>query len=31
VNALSRYSDDERTDIDSIEKLHTYHTKKEFS
>jgi hypothetical protein len=31
VNALSRYSDDERADIDSIEKLHSYHTKKEFS
>ncbi len=31
VNALSRYSDDERSHIDSIEKLHSYHTKKEFT
>lgn len=31
VNALSRYWDDERAEIDSIEKLHNYHTKKEFS
>jgi hypothetical protein len=25
INALSRYSDEERAHIDSIEKLHTYH------
>ena len=25
VNALSRYSDEERTEIDSIEALHNYH------
>jgi hypothetical protein len=31
VNALSRYSDDERSHIDSIEKLHSYHTRQEFS
>lgn len=31
INALSRYSDDERAHIDSIEKLHAYHTKKEFT
>ncbi|MDD2694286.1 MAG: hypothetical protein PHY14_05230 [Candidatus Gracilibacteria bacterium] len=31
VNALSRYSDDERAEIDTIEKLHNYHTRKEFS
>ncbi len=31
VNALSRYSDEERTDIDTIEKLHNYHRQKEFS
>jgi hypothetical protein len=31
VNALSRYTDDERADIESIEELHNYHTKKEFS
>ena len=31
VNALSRYSDEERTHIDSIEKLHMYHQGKEFS
>jgi hypothetical protein len=31
INALSRYSDDERTDIETIEQLHTYHTNKEFS
>jgi hypothetical protein len=29
VNALSRYTDDERTEIESIESLHSYHTKKE--
>lgn len=31
VNALSRYNDDERSDIDSIESLHAHHTKNEFS
>lgn len=31
INALSRYSDDERAHIDSIEKLHAHHTKKEFT
>lgn len=31
VNALSRYEDDERSEIDSIESLHAYHTKNEFS
>lgn len=31
INALSRYSDDERAHIDSIEKLHAYHTKQEFT
>ena len=31
INALSRYSDDERANIDSIEKLHAYHTKQEFA
>jgi hypothetical protein len=31
VNALSRYSDDERAQFDTIEKLHTYHQSKEFS
>ena len=30
VNALSRYSDDERAHFDSIEKLHAYHQEKEF-
>jgi hypothetical protein len=30
INALSRYSDEERSRIDSIEKLHTYHQWKEF-
>ena len=31
VNALSRYNDDERASIDTIEKLHNHHTQKEFS
>ncbi len=31
INALSRYSDNERAHIDSIEKLHAYHTKQEFT
>lgn len=31
VNALSRYTDDERASIDSIEKLHNHHQKSEFS
>ncbi len=31
VNALSRYNDDERSSIDTIEKLHNHHTQKEFS
>ncbi len=31
INALSRYSDDERTEISSIEKLHNHHQKQEFS
>ncbi len=31
INALSRYSDDERAHIDTIEKLHAYHTKQEFT
>ena len=31
INALSRYNDDDRAEIDSIEKLHAHHTKKEFS
>ncbi len=31
INALSRYSDEERMNIESIERLHSYHTKKEFS
>ena len=31
MNALSRYSDDERTGIHSIEELHDFHQKKEFS
>ncbi len=31
INALSRYSDDDRADIDSIEKLHAHHTSKEFT
>ena len=30
VNALSRYSDDERAHFDSIEQLHAYHQEKEF-
>lgn len=30
VNALSRYSDEERSKIDSIEKLHAFHQEKEF-
>ena len=30
VNALSRYSDDERAAFDSIEKLHDHHQKSEF-
>lgn len=31
VNALSRYSDEERTGFDSLEKLHAYHQKTEFN
>jgi hypothetical protein len=31
VNALSRYSDDERASIDTIEKLHNHHQKNEFA
>lgn len=31
INALSRYSDEERAHMDSIEKLHEFHTKKEFA
>jgi uncharacterized membrane protein YdbT with pleckstrin-like domain len=31
INALSRYSDDERAGFSSIEQLHTYHQKSEFS
>jgi hypothetical protein len=31
VNALSRYNDDERAQIHSIEELHAYHQEKEFS
>lgn len=31
INALSRYNDDDRASIDSIEKLHTHHTKREFT
>lgn len=31
VNALSRYDDNDRSEIDSIESLHSHHTKKEFS
>ncbi len=31
VNALSRYNDDERAHIDSIEKLHAHHQSSEFS
>ena len=31
VNALSRYSDDERAAFDTIEKLHAYHQKSEFT
>lgn len=31
VNALSRYSDEERTHIDTIEALHSYHSQKEFA
>lgn len=31
VNALSRYNDDERASIDTIEKLHSHHTHTEFS
>ncbi|MBC7503982.1 hypothetical protein H7169_03345 [Candidatus Gracilibacteria bacterium] len=30
VNALSRYSDEERAGLDTIEKLHAYHQKSEF-
>jgi len=30
INALSRYSDEERSTIDSIEKLHALHQKKNF-
>ena len=30
VNALSRYSDDERASIDSIEALHDHHQQSEF-
>ncbi len=30
VNTLSRYTDDERAGIDSIEKLHNYHQRAEF-
>jgi hypothetical protein len=30
INALSRYSDDERARFDSIEELHEYHQKSEF-
>ncbi len=30
INALSRYSDEERSAIDSIEKLHNLHQQKEF-
>ena len=31
INALSRYNDDERAHIDTIEKLHAYHTRQEFT
>jgi len=31
VNALTRYNDDERASIESIESLHYHHTNKEFS
>lgn len=31
VNALSRYNDDERSEISSIEKLHNHHQKNEFT
>jgi membrane protein YdbS with pleckstrin-like domain len=31
VNALSRYNDEERAQIESIEALHSHHTNKEFS
>lgn len=31
INALSRYSDDERANIHSIEELHAHHQKSEFS
>lgn len=31
VNALSRYSDDERAQIETIEQLHAYHQKKEYT
>ena len=31
VNALSRYNDDERADISSIEELHNHHQKNEFT
>lgn len=31
VNALSRYSDDERAKFSTIEQLHNYHQKSEFS
>lgn len=31
INALSRYTDDERSDIADIGSLHTHHTKQEFS
>jgi hypothetical protein len=31
INALSRYTDDERSHFDTIEKLHTHHIAKEFT
>ena len=31
INALSRYNDDERSSIDTIEKLHNHHIQNEFS
>lgn len=31
INALSRYTDDERAQFDTIEKLHAHHIEKEFS
>ncbi len=30
INALTRYNDDERAEIDTIEKLHNHHTNREF-